>query len=259
MPSLTESPWFISNKLNPKAQSRLFCFSYAGGGPQVFRNWTQRLAPLAEVWMLQLPGRANRLKEPPYLSIEPLVEDLSHAFRDWLDKPFEFFGHSFGALVCFELAHRLADQYGIEPALLIVSGRTAPQIPDPDPPTYNLPDDMLIKELHRLNGTPREVLDHPELMELMLPIIRADFQAVQTYQFTRKAPLHCAITALGGLGDTEVSRPSLEAWGEHTDGPFAVRMLPGDHFFIHSAETTVIELVYRHLYEAFEGMSLTAR
>lgn len=203
--------------------------------------------------MLQLPGRGNRLREKPYISIEPLVEDLSNSFRDWLDKPFAFFGHSFGALICFELARVLKDKYGIEPVLMIVSGRPAPHIPDLDPPTYNLPDQELIRELHRLNGTSREVLDHPELMELMLPIVRADFQAVQTYKFIRKSPLSCAITALGGIGDVEVPRETLEAWSEHAKGPFTVRMLPGDHFFIHSAEATVIELVYRHLYETLDG------
>ena len=157
------------------------------------------------------------------------------------------FGHSLGALICFELALRLRDKHGIEPGLLIVSGRGAPQIPSNAAPTYNLPDRELINELQRLNGTPREVLDHPELMELMLPKIRADFQISETYNFVKKPPLNCPITVMGGADDQEVPRDSLEAWNEHTKGRFTLHVLPGDHFMIHSAEAAVVNLVNHDL------------
>lgn len=247
MISRIETPRLVCGRPDPAAKARLFCFPYAGGGPQIYRNWPQKLSPSVEFFTVLMPGRGNRLSERLYTSVAHAVEDLSGSFEQYLNKPIVFFGYSLGALICFELAHRLRDKYGIEPGLLIIAARTAPHIPNDDPPTYNLPDEALIKELQRLNGTPREVLDHPELMELMLPMIRADFQMAETYTFVERAPLNCPIAAIGGVSDPEVPRESLEAWRGYTKGRFTLDMLPGDHFIIHSAESAVVELVNRRL------------
>lgn len=245
--SQIDIPRLVSSWANPNAIARLFCFPYAGGGPHIYRNWPQMLPHAVEFFAVQLPGQGARLRERPYTDIANAVEDLLGPLERYLDKPISLFGHSLGALICFELALRLRDKHGIEPGLLIVSGRGAPQIPSNAALTYNLPDRELINELQRLNGTPREVLDHPELMELMLPKIRADFQISETYNFVKKPPLNCPITVMGGADDQDVPRDSLEAWNEHTKGRFTLHMLPGDHFMIHSAEAAVVNLVNHDL------------
>lgn len=241
--------WFVCYKRNPAAKARLFCFPYAGGRPQVYRNWAPRLSELVEVWALEAPGRGSRFREDLYTNLDALIHDLSLNFDQYLDKPFAFYGHSLGALLGFELANHLRDRHDVEPLLLIASGRRGPHLPAAEPATYNLPDEEFIKELRRLNGTPKEVLNNPELMGLMLPILKADFQIVQTYSFIRKSPLRCPILALGGIDDVDVPRDSLAAWEEHTTGDFKIRMLPGNHFMIHSAETDVLDMVYRRLFE----------
>jgi medium-chain acyl-[acyl-carrier-protein] hydrolase len=231
------STWFTSQRPNARARLRLFCFPYAGGGAAIYRLWPQSLPSDVEVCVAQLPGRGTRLREQPFTSLDALVEAAAEAIAPSLDKPFALFGHSMGAMISFELARRLRELDQPQPAQLFISGRRAPQLPVNDPISYNLPEAELRTELLRLNGTPREVLEHPELMELMLPLLRADFSVVETYVYRPGVPLECPLTAFGGLRDSEVSRGQLEAWREQTASEFVLRMLPGDHFFLNDPQS----------------------
>jgi medium-chain acyl-[acyl-carrier-protein] hydrolase len=176
-----------------------------------------------------------------------VLESLASAFIPYTDKPFAFFGHSLGALLCFEFAHKLRTYYGQEPCHIFVSGRRAPHLPDTDRITYNLPASEFIDELRRLNGTPKEVLENPELMSLMMPALRADFEICQTYSYSEKAPLRCQITALGGLQDEDVSTEALQAWRDYTNGPFRMRVFAGDHFFLQTSESLLLQVVSQEL------------
>lgn len=236
-------PWLVCFKRNPAARIRLFCFPYAGGGARIYRRWHESLPEAVEIFALQLPGRGNRLAEPLFSSLAPLLEAVAQALIPYLDKPFAFFGHSMGAILGFELASKLRSDRGIEPMHLFVSGRRAPQIQDTGPITYNLPEPEFIEDLGRLNGTPREILENPELMRLMIPVLRADFQICQTYAYSGRPPLGCEITAFGGSQDSKITREHLEGWREHTVAPFSMRMLSGDHFFLHSCESSLLEVI----------------
>jgi surfactin synthase thioesterase subunit len=211
---------------------RLFCFPYAGAGALIFRTWPDGLPADVEVCPVQLPGRGTRMRERPFTQLSPLVEALAEALVPLLDKPFAFFGHSLGALVSFELARRIRRQYGVHPVRIFVSGARAPQIPHRGTPIHTLPRKEFLAELRRLNGTPGELLDHEELMEIMLPLLRADFAVYETYVYSSEPPLNCPIAAFGGLQDRGVNNSDLEAWRAQTDVSFSLRMLPGDHFFL---------------------------
>lgn len=241
------SRWLSGYKPNPRAALRLLCFPYAGGAANIFHAWSQSLPSSVEVCPVQLPGRGNRLTEPPFTGLEPLVETAARELLPYFDKPFAFFGHSMGAIISFELAHRLRLEQRNEPVHLFVSGRHAPQIPETETPTYNLPDKDFLDELRRLKGTPAEVLEHEELMQLMLPLLRADFELIQTYKYAPRPPLDCPITAFGGMADTEVPRECLEAWSAMTTGAFKLRMLPGDHFFLNTARPLLLQTLARDL------------
>jgi medium-chain acyl-[acyl-carrier-protein] hydrolase len=231
-----------------QARIRLFCFPYAGGSSLIYRKWPEELPNEVEVLLLQLPGRGSRLHEPPFTQLDALVQAIGESILPYLNKPFAFFGHSMGALISFELARYLRRVEGPTPAQLFLSGRTGPQILDADPPTYDLPEDEFLEELRRLNGTPLEVLEHPELMKLMIPLLRADFSVCQTHAHKVEPPLSCPITAFGGLKDHEIPRESLEAWREHTAAEFKLRMLPGDHFFLNSDQPQLLRIVAQELY-----------
>ncbi|MDQ3805156.1 MAG: thioesterase II family protein [Acidobacteriota bacterium] len=238
------SGWIKSPKPNPAARLRLFCFPYAGGGALTYRSWPEALPADVEVCPVQLPGHESRLHEPAFNQLGPLVDALVPELLPLLDRPFAFFGHSMGAMIGFETARRLRAKKVVGPRHLFVSGRRAPHLPPKgERRTYDLPEAEFIEELGRLNGTPREVLEHPELLELVLPILRADFSICQTYAYAPSEPLNIPITALGGADDHDVGRASLEEWREQTSDIFKLHMLPGDHFFIHSARARVCHLL----------------
>lgn len=237
--------WIECNHPNPRASLRLFCFPYAGGSARIFRSWGRRLPSFVEVCAVQLPGRDRRIAEPPFTSMELLVRGTSEALREFLNKPFAFFGHSMGAMISFELAHYFRAEFGLSPEHLFVAGRPAPHVEITEPPSYDKPTPELLEELQQLKGTPPDVLENPDLMELMLPLLRADFEVVDTYTYSPRPLLSCPITALGGLRDPGVPRANLEAWKELTTGPFSLRMFPGDHFFLHSDELRLLDVLGR--------------
>ena len=237
----------IYPKPNPHSRMRLLCFPYAGGTAAVFRNWARYLPSEIEVCAIQYAGRGGRIAEPLSEDIVEVMNAVYHDLQPFLKKPFAFFGHSMGALVSYEFARRLQRERQPGPFQLFVSGCTAPHVSTVDEPTYNLPEPEFIAELRRLQGTPPEVLDNAELMHLMMPIIRADFKASQTYKYVPGPPLECPIRAFGGLKDEEVPREKLEAWSEHTSGSFRAQMLSGDHFFLNTSQSLLTRIIAQEL------------
>ena len=219
---------------------RLFCFPYAGGRASVFRTWPDGLPAEIEFYAIELPSRGRRIKEPPITRMEPLVRGIADAIEPLLDKPFCFFGHSMGALISFELARLLRREGRPQPSHLFVSGATAPQIKDADPVKFDLPEPEFLDVIRRLNGTPSEVLENEELLQLMLPMLRADFELLQMYEYTDEPPFSFPITACGGLQDQEVTRQDLEGWRVQTTAAFILRNFPGDHFFLHSDRSRLL-------------------
>ncbi|MCL5958371.1 MAG: thioesterase II family protein [Chloroflexi bacterium] len=241
------NPWLGYSRPNPAASLRIFCFPYAGAGASVFHSWRDSLPSTAEVCPVQLPGRESRLGESPFTSLTPIVEAVTESIFQLRDKPFVLFGHSLGALLSFEVARRLRRQYGLGPVHMFVSGHAAPQIVDRGKAISSLPEPEFLEELRSLNGTPPEVLDHPELREIFLPILRADFAVCDGYVYEREDPLDCPLSAFGGSLDAHVSREHLESWRAQTRASFTVRIFPGDHFFVNTARSLVISSLVREL------------
>lgn len=233
------SAWFPNVKFNRRARVRLFCFPYAGGSAQMYRHWQGSLPADIEVCPVQLPGRDSRLKEQGFTNMQELAQELTRLLRPHLDRPFALFGHSMGGIIVFELARELRRASGLQPVHLFIAGRTAPQLRDEIEMTYDLPEEKLIEKVRDIKGTPDEVLAHPELMRMVLPLLRADFELVETYTYVAEQPLSCPITVLGGLEDEDVPREKLEGWREHSTAAFSLRMFPGGHFFIKTAQAYI--------------------
>ena len=227
----------------------MFCLPYAGGGASVYRGWGASLPNDLEVCPVQLPGRESRLREPAFSDLKVMVPAVADALDAYLDLPFVLFGHSMGAAIVFELTRELRRRGRPQPLHLFVSGRRAPHLPAREEPIHALPDAEFMAKLRELNGTPEEVLQHEELMKLLLPLLRADFGVNETYEYTEETPLQAGISAFGGIGDQDVLREDVEAWRQHTAGRFRARMFPGDHFFIHGNKDLVLESVARDLAE----------
>jgi len=239
--------WVTCPQPVQEASIRLFCFPYAGGGASIFRTWPDELPSSIEVCPIQLPGRENWFTEPPYKQLLPLVQVLAEVLDPYLDLPFIFFGHSMGALICFELARRLRKINALQPVHLFISGHRAPHLLPAKRPIHQLPDSRFLEELRDLSGTPEEVLQNIELMQLLLPTLRADFSIVETYVYIEESPLDCSITAFGGLQDPEVHPEDLKAWQTQTHSEFTLHMYSGDHFFLRSAQTMLLEVISKKL------------
>jgi medium-chain acyl-[acyl-carrier-protein] hydrolase len=237
------SKWITGQGRNENAALRLFCLPYAGGATDIFRPWSNLLPSNIEVCPIQLPGRGGRLLEPPFTNLSLLVEALTSELRPYLDRPFALFGHSMGAIIVFELARQLRSKQINEPLHLFVSGWRAPQIPRREQPSFDLPEAEFLNKLRGLGGSPDGLLDNPKFIQLLLPLLRADFKMIQTYTYSPQPPLACSITALGGLQDHVAKQEDLEAWREQTTGAFSLRLLPGNHFFIHEAQPVLLALL----------------
>ena len=243
-----EDRWIKVFHPRPRAELRLFCFPYAGGAAAVYRSWHEDLPDTVEVVAVQPPGRESRFREEPFRRIEPLAEAATEALSPHLDRPFAFFGHSLGAILAFEVTRRLRRRGRPGPRHLFVSGRPAPRVEPSDPPIHDLPQGEFIEEVRRYSGTPEEVLQHRELMELIEPLLRADFAVSETYRYTPDPePLDVPLTAIGGTEDEDVPAEDLAPWRQETLGPFQEHLLPGGHFFLNERRREVVGLVAREL------------
>lgn len=224
----------------PAPRRRLVCFAYAGGSASSFHDWPSALPSDLDVCAVQLPGRGSRFREPTIGVLGELLDRLVPAltFPDAL--PTYFFGHSLGALLSFEVARRPDLPCRDALAGLVMSGASAPRLRGPSRGMHLLDDAALTAELENYNGTPPEVLAHRELMELVLPAIRADFALVERYQYAQAAPLQWPMAVFAGERDDFVSAAQVEGWRAETSGPFEIHSFPGDHFFLQGLRDEVL-------------------
>ncbi len=231
---MTQGSWWPFGAPRESARVRLVCLPYAGGGASVYRAWSRASDPDIEVCPLQLPGREGRIREAPYRRVEPLVEALLPVLEPVLSRPWAIFGYSMGALIGFEIAKRLVAEERPAPLALIAAAARPPHRMRTAHPLHALADGDFTAALRDLKGTPEAVLSHAELMELLLPTLRADFELCETYVCRYKEPIACPITAIGGTRDPNVPLEDLHAWGDLTTAGFRAFPLEAEHFFLES-------------------------
>ncbi|MFC0861433.1 thioesterase II family protein [Sphaerimonospora cavernae] len=235
------SPGWI-HRLTPAggAAVRLYCFPFAGGSASAYRPWAALFPPDVELAAVQLPGRQERYSEPAVTDLRSLVPDISRAIAADLDgRPYGLYGHSMGTILAYEVAVELARAGAAKPELLAVSGRRAPHAVDPDfVPYHQMPDEAFLHKIEALGGIAPELAEHRDLLDLMLPVLRADFTAVETYQARPQEPLVCRILVFSGDADPHAPRDGLERWRELSTAGTSIHIYPGGHFFLweHSAD-----------------------
>lgn len=220
---------------------RLVCFPHAGGSASYFFPWTRSSALAAEVWAVQYPGRQDRRAEPCVDSIPELAARIHGALESWPDGPTAFFGHSMGAVLAFEVARRV-EAGGGRLARLFASGWRAPSR-HREEHIHQGGDDRILAEMRRIGGTDERFLQDPELIRLVLPTVRADYRAVETYVYADGPRLRCGITAMVGDADPKATVEEAAAWGEHCTEGFDLRVFPGDHFYLDVCRPGVIDTI----------------
>ncbi|MCC7142791.1 MAG: thioesterase [Candidatus Eisenbacteria bacterium] len=221
----------------------LVCFPFAGGGASTYRPWRRATEGRLEICPLQLPGREARFREAAHTRLAPLLEQLMSEVAPRLVPPFAFFGYSMGALIATGFIQRLAAAGGALPRTLVVAAARPPHCMPSTGELHSLPDEQFITALGEMNGTPAEVLAHRELMELVLPTIRADFALCETYRHQPAPRLEIPLLVFGGDADPNVTPAHLEAWREVTSADCEIVLLPGDHFFFEAHQGRMLELI----------------
>ncbi|MCC7052728.1 MAG: thioesterase [Gemmatimonadaceae bacterium] len=231
----------------PAPARRLVCFPYAGGGVAVYGQWWRALPDDVEVIGVQLPGREARLSEAPLDSIDGMAGAALPAVAALGDLPFAFFGHSMGALIAFELTLALEAAGGAAPERLFVSSRRAPDERDTHLPVHTLPDAAFLDAIQaRFAAIPDAVRNEPELLELVLPTLRADIRAVETYAPERGRRVYCPVRAYGGASDTHPRPSQLAGWQRAALQPLSVRTFDGDHFYLTPQRTPLLADLVAH-------------
>jgi medium-chain acyl-[acyl-carrier-protein] hydrolase len=235
--------WVLVPQRKPQASLRLFCFPFAGGNGSVFMPWAARLPADVELNAVQLPGRGARISEAPIDNIPQMARACADALAPLLDRPFVFFGHSMGAMLAYELARELRRRGLPQPQQLMVSACRAPHCELGRDPLHGLPKAQFLEAIASLKGTPEAAIANPELMDLMEPVLRADFTAAETWDYKPEAPLPTPIAVFGGDQDHWVNRAALAQWREHTTSGFWQQSFSGDHFYILQQTTTLVQQI----------------
>ncbi|MFF8562408.1 thioesterase II family protein [Streptomyces albidoflavus] len=225
----------------PDAQVCLVCLPHAGGSASYWFPMSAALAPCVDVLSVQYPGRQDRLAEPCRESVAELAEEVAEALAPYTGGPLALFGHSMGAVVGFEVARRL-EECGTVPAALFVSGRRAPSL-HRDENVHRRDTDGIVAELRRLGGTDPRAFADPDILDLILPAVRADYKAVESYRYAPGPPLSSPLHALIGDTDPRVTPDEARAWRPHTTGDFALRVFSGGHFYLTDHQPAILRLI----------------
>jgi medium-chain acyl-[acyl-carrier-protein] hydrolase len=237
-------------RLSTKASAtrmRLYCLPHAGGTARIFHRWQKLLRNDIEICALDYPGHGSRIGEPLLDNIEQMAQSIADRLATDRSVPYALLGHSMGSLVAFETCRARAARAAAMPSLLIACGHRAPHVPRSSAPMHDAAHEVFVAHLRELGATPQEVFNTPELLDMMLPILRTDFRACETYSPRGRPRLPVPIAVYGGLGDEDTSRDTLLAWQAETAGPCVVRMFPGGHFFIRERAEQVVSMLERDL------------
>ncbi|GLQ87377.1 thioesterase II family protein [Dyella flagellata] len=231
--------WFRRFGAHTGTRRRLICFHHAGGGPSSFREWQRYVAPHTEVWAAAIPGRETRFAERPLYRLDTLAMLLADVMP--LDLPFAFFGHSVGGVVAFEVARQLHERRLPLPQRLFVSACCAPQLCRREKSRASLSDAELLHTLQSYAATSKEVLGHPEYLQMVLSVLRADFNLVDSYAVPEGCTLRLPITAYAGTADKHITPTRILAWERWALPGFACRSFDGDHFYLNHQRVALID------------------
>ncbi|MEM8637300.1 MAG: thioesterase domain-containing protein [Cyanobacteria bacterium P01_G01_bin.54] len=239
--------WLIEIKPNPTATCRLFCLPYNGGSITAFDTWPEALPETVAVYGIQLPGGVDRRHEAPLPTIDAVVQALVPPLLPYLDRPFALYGHSLGALVAFELACAMRQTGDRQPLHLFVGAWGTPHLPNPYPHLQHHTDAEIIAQILPLVDVPPTILSHAKTMQVLLPLLKTGAQLHEDYQYAPRDPLDCPISALRGEADQVITTAAIQAWQQHTCKGFQAQVFPGNHLFLHQAQSLLLDYLTQQL------------
>lgn len=238
--STSESSWLPGMPKLSLNIPLLFCFSYAGGSSEIYRQWQTSMKNICQICPVELPGRGSRFGESFCDSLLSAAEGAANAIAPYTQSPYILFGHSLGSVMALETARKLQSNASPSPLCLIVSGRFPPHAQPPRKQLHTMPDTALIDEMRRLGGTPEEILQNKEILEMMLPIVREDFRLIETHKSDPLPCLNIPIYVCCGRDDEDSPIALLTQWKEITDKTCSINLFDGGHFYINESRDALI-------------------
>lgn len=240
-------PWFFCTAARPSAPVRLFCLPFAGGGASAFNAWSNSFPETVELHAIQLPGRESRYNEKALTDAYETARYLADAIAAYLDRHYAVFGYSMGALIAFELIRELRRRGAPMPEQLFVAARSAPQLPATPPPLSQLPRESFLEQVRFYYQPPEQAWRNSDLIEIILPALRADISLCDRYVYRTEPPLACPIQAFAGKQDRSSPLAAVQQWRVQTTGSFGFEVFDGTHFFINSEVSRVQEIIVSRL------------
>lgn len=220
----------------------LFCLPFAGGGKHSYRELAEKAPGFINMVPIDLPGRGARVIEPLLTSLHSMTEDVWQQIKNDLHKPYAFYGHSMGTLLVYLLTHKAIEEGYPQPAHLFLTGCRAPSARDSEGIVHNLPREAFLQKVRTMGGMADEVLNNEVLMSFFEPILRADFEAVETFRYVERKPFHINITAITGT-EENITPAQVKAWEKETTAGLDIHTMPGRHFFIFEYEKEIMKMI----------------
>jgi pyochelin biosynthesis protein PchC len=242
------SQWFRAIRRQANPVICLVCFPHAGGSASFFNDWAGLLPPGAELFAVRYPGREDRVLDHPADTMDDIVDPVAQACSEIGDTtPLVLFGHSMGAAVAYEVAQRLGTLLGGRLAGLFVSGYPGPGYDASRRDLTALSDGELVEDMRALGGTNQAVLINPELRQLYLPTVRADYRLIAGHRITVKRVIEAPVAAYYGDQDEDIEEQSISTWSTVTNSTFTARRFNGGHFYLIEHAPDLIADLFSHL------------
>lgn len=238
---------------NPRL--RLFCVPFAGAGASTFNAWPSAFPDTVELHAVQLPGRESRYAEPALGDVDEAVRQVADAMEPCLDQCYAVFGYSMGALLAFEIVRELRRRNAPMPLQLFVAARRAPQLAAARPRLAHLPREAFLRQVSEYCDSPPVAWQNPDLLEIVLPVLRVDMALCEGYVYRREPPFHFPIQAFAGRRDASAPLSTVQDWREHTSGEFAIKVFDGGHFFVNVAQSQVQRVIISQLEQLMQGVT----
>lgn len=222
---------------------KLFCFPHLGGSAAIYYQWRSLFPTSIEICPVELAGRGERNEEPFYQNFQELVSDVSEQIIHTSSEAYALFGHSMGTLIAYETTYYLMNR-GIDPPIhIFFSGRNTPDIKN-DMFINCMNDETFIEKLNQLGGIPSAIFDYPELVDMVLPVLKADYRVMNTYGFTlQKQKIKSNITVVAGDNDLSITYEDMRKWRLITEGDCSMHFIPGGHFYMENNLNALVGLI----------------
>jgi medium-chain acyl-[acyl-carrier-protein] hydrolase len=230
---------------------KLFCLPYAGGSAMVYNRWKLSINGMIQIRPVELTGRGKRFTEPYYDNLMQAVDDIYRLVKPELNGLYAFYGHSMGSLLVYELVRKINSLPHPQPVHLFLSGGSPPHIRKSDKVYHKMPEEQFKEEIFKMGGTPREVFENKELLEIFIPLLRADYKILETYEFQPEHPVFdCGITLFNGKEDEEVTSDEIRQWQRYTKVQCPLHEYESGHFFIHDQMEDIVQIINDTLIQA---------